>query len=282
MARKRPFGICCICGKLEKMSYEHVPPRSAFNDCPAVMTPALKLINVPPLEYGNQNGEIRQRGIGEYTLCEPCNNRTGQWYGTAYAWWARQGLEWLKVVDRPTRLYFPFRIFPLRVIKQIVCMLFSVRGARLRKHHPELVKFVLDPRQKYLHPDIHIYAYLNLGNHGRYMGGAVKFELNEDDVNMGTLDDMVSEANRLWSKGRVMSEIGCRPIGYLVSYDSTPPDARLVDISYFASYGYYDWQPLALNLPALPVWTYFPGDYRPLEQIERDAERNTISLNNEN
>ena len=236
-AGRKKSGICRICGEDGKMSYEHVPPKSAFNNSPAVMIPVLELHNVSPSEYGNQHGEIRQKGTGEYTLCERCNNRTGEWYGQAYAWWARQGLESLKVVDRPTRLYFNFRIFPLRVIKQIVCMLFSVHDLELRKHHPELVKFVLDPRQKYLNPDICIYAYLNLGGHGRYIGGAVKFELNEDDVNLDTLHDMVSEANRRGSQGRVMSEIGCQPIGYIVSYDPIPPDARLVNISYFANYG---------------------------------------------
>ena len=125
-------------------------------------------------------------------------------------------------------------------------MLFSVRGASLRKHHPELVDFVLDRRTKYLHEDLHIYAYLNLGNHARFMGGVVKCELDEDNVNEDTLENMVSQANSLWAQGRVMSEVGCQPVGYLVSYDSTPPDVRLVDISHFANYGYYDYEALYL------------------------------------
>ena len=45
------------------MSYEHVPPRSAFNDCPAVMTPALKLINVPRWNMGIKTGKSVNGGL---------------------------------------------------------------------------------------------------------------------------------------------------------------------------------------------------------------------------
>ena len=57
-------------------------------------------------------------------------------------------------------------------------------------------------------------------------------------------------------------------------FDPAPPDARLVDISFFARYSYSELRPLHLKLPALPTGTYFPADYRGLEQVRRDAERN--------
>ena len=45
-------------------------------------------------------GEIQQRGMGAYTLCGPCNNRTGKWYGAAFADWCHQvaGLPILRAV----------------------------------------------------------------------------------------------------------------------------------------------------------------------------------------
>lgn len=35
-----------------------------------------------------------QAGMGEYTICETCNNTTGAWYGAAYADFAAQGMKY--------------------------------------------------------------------------------------------------------------------------------------------------------------------------------------------
>lgn len=265
---------CSICGRFEKMSYEHVPPRAAFNKFPAVLVPALKLINKNPLtEYGAQKGKYRQGGFGAYTLCEKCNNSTGGWYGTAYAELARQGMEYLQSTEKPTLLYYPFRIYPLRVIKQVVCMFLSVRDAEIGRDHAEVVRFVLDRDKRYLNPEIHIYAYLNLGGHGRFMGSVGRSELSPNGLTVYDTEAMVSAANRTFSEGRVMTEVSLRPLGFLMSFDSKPPDVRLVDISYFSHYGYNEARALQLKLPALPVWTMYPGDYRSLEEIERAAAK---------
>ncbi len=98
-------------------------------------------------------------------------------------------------------------------------------------------------------------------------------KMNPDEIDCSTLEDMTSIANATFEKSRGLCEIACRPIGYVMSFDPAPPDKRLVDISFFARYSYSDWTSISLRLPALPVWTYFPGDYRNREQVERDAER---------
>lgn len=265
------YGICHICGEYKKLSYEHVPPETAFNNCRVKGWHPLNLINVSPQDYDTQKYEQFQKGAGAYTLCERCNNTTGKWYGDAFGWFARQGLENLRVKGDAVHLYHVFRIFPLRVIKQIVTMFFSVRGRDLHKKQPDLVKFVLDKRGRYLNPDVRIYAYLNLGPHGRFMGDVVKCTLNPDEITPDTLADMTASANCCMRLGHTINEIGFWPFGFVMDYGSEAPHPKAVDISYFSHYGYFDWEPLALGLPRLPVHTMYLGDYRTLAEIERHA-----------
>ena len=274
MAREPVFDKCHICRKHTKLSFEHVPPRSAFNDCPAVYKEVFELINKDPSRYFEQKGDISQRGVGAYTLCEKCNNDTGSWYGDAFADWAHQGMEILTYTQGSPSLYYTFRIYPLQVIKQIVCMFFSINDIRFAYNHPGLVKFVLNKHERCLNPDFRIYAFFNSSEHSRYAGNVGRLKMNPDEMNPNTFEDMTRFANTALAKSRLLSEIACRPLGYVMCFDPAPPDARLVDISFFARYSYSELRPLPLKLPALPTETYFPADYRGLEQVRRDAERN--------
>ncbi len=76
MARKKVFGNCRICGiytKLSLLSFEHVPPRAAFNDCTAAGKQIFELINKDPDHYFEGKRHISQRDAGAHTLCEKCN-----------------------------------------------------------------------------------------------------------------------------------------------------------------------------------------------------------------
>ncbi len=72
---------CRVCRRnVARLTFEHVPPRAAFNS---------ERTRVYGLEHWLQRGErgelhggrIEQRGAGDLTLCEDCNNKTGSWYG---------------------------------------------------------------------------------------------------------------------------------------------------------------------------------------------------------
>lgn len=43
MGKKKPWGICRICGEYKKLSFEHVPPGATFNKH------AVRLVNVDDL-----------------------------------------------------------------------------------------------------------------------------------------------------------------------------------------------------------------------------------------
>ena len=89
---KPTFGTCQICGTEGKLSFEHVPPESAYNDQKILRTAFEKMLQRDDPD-DMRGGRYQQRGAGAYTLCERCNNTTGHWYGGAYLEWASQAMN---------------------------------------------------------------------------------------------------------------------------------------------------------------------------------------------
>jgi hypothetical protein len=112
-------------------------------------------------------GRYQQKGAGAYTLCESCNSDTGSWYGTAYADWAAQAMRILIGTRARPTLEYPFRLSPLRVLKQIVCMFFSLNQALFYTKHPDLIRLVLNKELKDLPDHIYIYAFYTLSDRSR-------------------------------------------------------------------------------------------------------------------
>ncbi len=94
MSKRKVEGNCAICGTYGPLSFEHVPPRKAFNDYPVREILFADAVNVGPDD--SLRGRIEQRGSGGYTLCAPCNNNTGAWYGEAFIDWCYQGMDILE------------------------------------------------------------------------------------------------------------------------------------------------------------------------------------------
>jgi len=94
MPKEKQIGLCRICGQEKELSYEHVPPRVAFNKntrhVSVSMEAYAKVDN--PLEY-SPKGKILQGGIGYYSLCRECNSFLGRMYVPAYEKWVRSGFE---------------------------------------------------------------------------------------------------------------------------------------------------------------------------------------------
>jgi hypothetical protein len=248
------LGTCHICGINTKLTFEHVPPRAAFNDWPVVNAKFEELFKLESLDELDQvKGKISQRGAGAFTLCGKCNSDTGAWYGNAFVDWAYQGIIILDNAKMAPSLYHLFHLFPLRVLKQIICMFFSANPPSFQGVQSDLVRFVLNKQQKYLRPNVHIYTFLNSSPRSR----------------QSSVSGLLNLESGLPPK--TFSEIAFPPFGYVMCLDSLPPDPRLVDISFFANYGYNEWTDVALRLPILPVYTYLPGDYR---------DRNTVLLGN--
>ena len=115
MVRKKVFDNCRICGRYTELTFEHVPPKAAFNNCPVVGKHILELINKDPDNYLDGKGHKYQRGVGAYTLCSKCNSNTGGWYGGAFAEWAHQSLNILTDAQESSTLCCRFHIYPLSI-----------------------------------------------------------------------------------------------------------------------------------------------------------------------
>lgn len=258
MAKKKVIGKCHICGLHTQLTFEHVPPRAAFNDRPVINTPFDKIVNTDDLDdLSNLKGKQSQRGAGGYTLCVKCNNDTGAWYGNAFVSWSYQGYHISKYASVAPSIYHLFHIFPLRVIKQIVCMFFSANHPGFSDVQSELVRFVLNRNRKYLDPDIRFYTYFNISDRSRQSGVTGSMSIGQGGH-------------------KVFSEISFPPFGYVMSLGTPPPDERLLDISHFSSYSFNDWADVSLRIPVLPVYTWVPGDFRGREEVISSMSKNAL------
>lgn len=155
MAKKKKsvLGQCLMCGKQGPLSCEHVPNREAYNK-ETIIEYSWEDVFV---RKEKTKGRVVQGGIGEYTLCEKCNNDTGHWYGDEYTRWARACVEFLK--NRKTSSVEPdeaiitlHNVYPLRFLKQVVVCFFSVTSG-LAQTHPGLVQYVLNKGEKRIPED---------------------------------------------------------------------------------------------------------------------------------
>jgi len=252
------FGQCHLCGTFGGLSFEHVPPESAFNDRRVLRTAFEQVIKAQDLD--KLPFRIQQRGAGGFTLCEKCNNTTGKWYVPAYTEWALQAMSILIATSgRPTLIY-PYHMYPLRILKQVLCMFFSVNGPAFQRAQPELVRFILNRDSREFPRHIRVYSFYTFANRSRSsaMTGILR--------GLGT-----SQSNAI-----MFSEITFPPFGFVMTLDgSPPPNEEFSDISGFSKFGYRDWRDsIAMRLPLMPIYTAFPGDYRTREQTQADMAEN--------
>ncbi len=261
MARsKKVYGNCSICGNHAKLTYEHVPPESAFNDRPVLVAEFEAVINQVPGERPSKY-QVRQRGSGNYTLCDSCNTKTGDWYAKHYAYWCYQAMELiLKSRGRPTLLY-PYKIFPLAVFKQIMTMFCSINGPGFADRHPELVDFLLCKERMYLDPKYSVFAYLNVEGTSLRRAGLTGIG---DVLNTGRFN--------------LISEISHPPFGFVLALAGGAPDNRLVDIGFFARYAYEELATIHMKLPVLATHLWIPGDYRTISEIVEQRIRSESQL----
>lgn len=255
---KQHFGICHLCGTYGKLSFEHVPPVSAFND-QRILRSTFEQVLAKEDNLDDLQGRQQQRGAGAYTLCEKCNNDTGAWYVPAFTDWARQAMEIvIGTRGRPT-LEYPFNIFPLRVLKQVVCMFFGVNGTYFHKAHPDLVRFVLNKESREFPDYVRVYAFYTFSNRFRSAGVT------------GLMKGLGSGSATI----HTFSEITFPPFGFVLTVRSDPPRAGFCEISDFSKFEYRDWRcGISMRLPLMPIYTAFPGDYRTRDQVLTQAAQN--------
>lgn len=165
---KKVEGTCRICGKVGPLSFEHVPPRAAFNDRPVIAIQGRDAVRAAPGE--RSYGQIQQQGAGGYTLCGKCNSDTGDWYVQHFAKWCYQGMDALIRSEGKPKLVYLHYIYPLRVLKRIVTMIFSVNGDHFHQKHQALVKFVLNREARHLPSQYRFFVHFTIEGNNRAFG----------------------------------------------------------------------------------------------------------------
>ena len=254
MPRKTENGCCRLCGFNGKLTFEHLPPESAFNDVPVRVLQGMEIVAG---NHDPRSGRKKQRGSGDYTLCEKCNNDTGSWYGSAYAHWALCGARALSLATAAPSLAFRYPgVYPLRILKQILCLFFSANGPGFREQHPALEYFVRTKHVTGPLKGVQLYTYLQRGPVARQTG-------------------LMAVGNFETGSTQMMSEISFPPFGYVMCFGSPPPEKRQVDIGCFATAKFEECRDdVFLHLPILETNTAFPGDYRSEAEIADCVARN--------
>lgn len=252
MARKKKVtGRCKLCGSDTELTFEHIPPQSAFNKESITEVPYERLEGLKSFDDAiGMTGRVSQRGLGDYYLCRQCNNNTGSWYGGSYAKWAEFGSSHL---EKPVESEL-VKIHPLRVVKQIVSNFVCIRNEALDDIYTGLAEFVLD-RDKMGLPD----------RFRIYISGTYTDMIRKSDIAVLASDTGFFR----------FSEIVFPPFVCMLTVDSECPDNRLVDISHFSSYSYDDEVSFNILLSALPVYTPYPADYRRKDEIYGSVEKFT-------
>jgi hypothetical protein len=248
--RKSKTGTCRLCGQERKLSFEHVPPQSAFNDAPVI-----EYVLEEMLKAGRAKGRIRQGGVGQHTLCESCNSGTGSWYGGEYVTWAEMAYEALGLVSSMPNpvdvLTIRMRaVHPLRFLKQVLTCFFSVVGqtesAAIASQNPTLVAFVLDKYENHLPSDIRVS--MRLHDSGTIRSFPIGGELA-----------IVRDAHGVLhaSRANVFSEFTHAPFAFGLVHEGSYPHST--DISHFAEFAFDDNTDITLQLPIGRGSRPYPG-----------------------
>ena len=239
--RSKIEGNCALCGELKKLSFEHVPPQSAFNDKPIFMQTHEHLADKDSNLYGKKKRS--NKGFGGYTLCETCNNNTGNWYARDFADFAHQGMEIIKGYETPQyAIKGVYNIKPLNVIKQVLTMFMSADKLGHLRDQKELVEFILNKDVIGLPEKYKVYLYSTLSSNKRMMGYSVVW-----DPELGV---------QKWA------EINFQPFGYLLAEESGPAHKDMCDISSFGIKKYDERVSVEITTAYLHVDSPWIGTYK--------------------
>lgn len=253
MAKRTKIGACHVCMEEKKLTYEHVPPKRAYNNLPGVAhtlsTALSRTTNVPLGSVVRYHG-----GMGCRTLCRECNEFTAYHYGAAFAEWVRQALTYAdkyeRVDGRDNYMDLPFFIEPLAVLKQIATMVLAVAETNPIDALYPLRRFVLMPFEHLTANDVAFRVYLNPK---RSNWTQPQTRMNGTAVIMDT---------KTGTSTMAIADIAFPPLGYWVAWTDQRKRhlleyEKLADVTHFGRYRYgrreHVWVRMPVRLPVGPI-----------------------------
>ena len=253
MSKKRIIGKCALCGQLCALTYEHIPPKMAFNTEPAKQYLGTEFIGDSERLPWDMNGlryDNRQQGSGKYSLCGTCNNNTGSWYADSYNQFAYAAAAMLcDPSANGANTVTMKNLYPLRIIKQICSMFCSVNAGF--HQFDEIRSFVLDKERRYLDPrQYRISMYFTKSVYFKQLGMTII-----GNIETGLFCNV--------------SEITSAPLGFLFYPDASKmKDDSCFDITFFSSFGYDETSDIEFPIIEKEVNSWLPADFRSRQQID--------------
>lgn len=243
MARTSVRGECRICGEFTKLTFEHVPPKCAFNDAPIR---SYKLGEWWQLQSGSASQfHNEQRGAGDHLLCRRCNEHVcGSWYVPELCKWVRAvAPRWEEIPsDAGSDLVAIVglrRVFPARFAKQVLAMLLATSPAGFATKHEPLRRLVLSRETDGLPENYQLYLSLFTRDVAR---------------ETGLFDAMADFGERMFQA----IELSFPPFSYLLTIGEGVVTDRLGRISNFLDYTCDEEVEPRLELAV--NWTLLPED----------------------
>ncbi len=231
-------GKCRICGINKKLTFEHVPPESAFNSAPIFIQKHYHLHDKESYLFGKRH--LSNRGAGDYYTCISCNNNTGSWYGESYKRFSYIGVFAIKHKVYASKIIeFEYAIKPLNILKQILAMFMSIDSSGQLLELKGLKEFILDKDSNDLPTSLKVYLYHTFSKSVRNGWGFMRTE-----------------------KGyHTLGELTFPPFGFVYTINSQPIRGDYFEITTFKNYRFNQTIQTRLALPFLNPKSYIPGIY---------------------
>ena len=246
--RQNKKGICKLCGDEKKLSFEHVPPRVAYNK-------TTRYYSFPQKDYYESKnilnfkpkGKIFQGGIGYHSLCEKCNNFLGFNYVRPFSSFVNIGMNFIFNYDFDFLYVKIDNQNPFRILKQIASMFISISDLTFSKMYPEFVEFVINPDKRDLSNRFRFYLYLNNEGHFRKYGFPTFTNFHG-----------------------FICELTYPPFGYVLNIDNEFCIDHLTEITHFKNFIDNSKNEIELGLHKYPTHIHMPLDFRKKEEIPKE------------
>jgi hypothetical protein len=259
MSKNINIGKCRICGRINNLSKEHVPPKVTNNNENVKVVSGMQIVQITqkevPWDMSGMKYEIHQGGWKYPTICKKCNNFIGKYYVPAYS-------DFMKKVDEciineksdynksGKKIIYLKNIQPLKIIKQIACMFLTINGAEYFDNYQEFRDFVLSTSKSKLSEKFVLYAYI-------FKSGIVKKNGFQSYINLG-----YNPPEQV-----MISEIIAPPLGFVLQIKEGMLSMQLPTITNFSEYNFDEKIDLEIELPALESNTIYNGNYATKEEL---------------
>lgn len=249
-------GRCWLCGQWRRLTREHIPPRSAFNNRPLLLLEVSKRSHETGVLHWASR---REEGLIARSLCGECNSWSGAKYGTHYAEFVANLADLVEKAHDGARIYLCGVRRPLSILKQVLQCFVSANGAEFVHKNAWVRRFLRNSRNQEWPSDTFAYLFATNSRGGRKSGVAGYIDFSQH-------------------KTRVVSEFTFWPLGTVLSFWEPLDDRRLTPIHHWTKYDYGYSGRIDISLTVNPVASAYPVDFRDRSTVEKDAMEPSAAL----